>query len=91
MLMNLVARFITEFNVPAALAFVGLAAPGDAGSWQRESKVQLCTLVILSYIRRSKRSYTLIILAFILVSLKSNKKLCIFSAISISSGLPILV
>lgn len=38
-LMKLVARFITEFNVPAALAFVGLAAPGDAGSWQRESKV----------------------------------------------------
>lgn len=31
-------RFITKFNVPAALAYVGLAAPGDAGSWQRESK-----------------------------------------------------
>lgn len=50
-LMNLIARYITEFNVPAALAFVGLAAPGDAGSWQRESKVWLSTLVIVSYIR----------------------------------------
>ena len=37
--MNLTARYITEFEAPAALAFVGLAAPGDAGSWQRESKV----------------------------------------------------
>ncbi|WOG98916.1 hypothetical protein DCAR_0418262 [Daucus carota subsp. sativus] len=31
-------RYIAEFDAPAALAFVGLAAPGDAGSWQRESK-----------------------------------------------------
>ncbi|KAI3685810.1 hypothetical protein L6452_35069 [Arctium lappa] len=31
-------RFISEENIPANGAYIGLAAPGDPGSWQRENK-----------------------------------------------------
>ncbi|KAI8550227.1 hypothetical protein RHMOL_Rhmol06G0088100 [Rhododendron molle] len=31
-------RYISKQNMPAKGAFVGLAAPGDVGSWQRECK-----------------------------------------------------
>ncbi|KAM7518486.1 hypothetical protein LguiB_017448 [Lonicera macranthoides] len=31
-------RYISKNNVPAKNAFVGLAVPGDLGSWQRECK-----------------------------------------------------
>ncbi|KAM7514480.1 hypothetical protein LguiA_004063 [Lonicera macranthoides] len=31
-------RYISKNNVPAKNAFVGLAVPGDVGSWQRECK-----------------------------------------------------
>ncbi|KAL8490390.1 hypothetical protein ACS0TY_026048 [Phlomoides rotata] len=31
-------RYISKDNIPATAAYVGLAPPGDEGSWQRESK-----------------------------------------------------
>lgn len=32
-------RYIKDSNVPAAYAYVGLASPGEAGSWEKETKV----------------------------------------------------
>lgn len=32
-------RFVNDEGIPAKHAYVGLAPPGDAGSWQRECKV----------------------------------------------------
>lgn len=32
-------RYVNEEYTPANDAYVGLASPGDAGSWQRECKV----------------------------------------------------
>lgn len=37
--MIVISRFCSNVNVPASGAYVGLAAPGDDGSWQLESKV----------------------------------------------------
>lgn len=32
-------RYLSKETLPGKAASVGLAAPGDAGSWQRENKV----------------------------------------------------
>ena len=32
-------RYVNEEKMPATDAYVGLAAPGDVGSWQTEKKV----------------------------------------------------
>lgn len=37
-------RYINKKAVPAYFAYVGLASPGEAGSWQRESKVSVLDL-----------------------------------------------
>lgn len=34
-------RYINERLIYASYAYVGLAAPGDVGSWQMESKVEM--------------------------------------------------
>ena len=34
-------RYVSEESIPGDGAFVGLAPPGDVGSWQRECKVIL--------------------------------------------------
>lgn len=36
---TLLYRYVSKEQIPADGAFVGLAAPGDVGSWQREAKV----------------------------------------------------
>ncbi|XP_071722409.1 uncharacterized protein [Rutidosis leptorrhynchoides] len=37
-LMLLLFRFVSSESIPAIDAYVGLASPGEAGSWQRENK-----------------------------------------------------
>lgn len=36
-------RYIREEDMPASSAYVGLALPGEVGSWQTESKVSRCS------------------------------------------------
>lgn len=38
-------RYVSEDITPANDAYVGLAPPGDVGSWQRECKVTLHVLI----------------------------------------------
>lgn len=33
------SRYVSQDYLPASGAFVGLSAPGEVGSWQRECKV----------------------------------------------------
>lgn len=44
-----VDRYISDNYIDARYAYVGLAAPGDVGSWQRESKVFHLTLFFPSF------------------------------------------
>ncbi|XP_028060840.1 uncharacterized protein LOC114264424 isoform X1 [Camellia sinensis] len=43
-------KYINEQLMTANFAFVGLAAPGNVGSWQRENKVFFVFVLLLSYI-----------------------------------------
>lgn len=40
-------RYVNESPMIANSAFVGLAAPGNVGSWQLENKVSFCKLLSL--------------------------------------------
>ncbi|KAK4747511.1 hypothetical protein SAY87_014097 [Trapa incisa] len=40
-------RYISENDIPAEGAYVGLAPPGDVGSWQRECKIILLLNIVL--------------------------------------------
>lgn len=37
-------KYISKGLIEAESAYVGLAPPGDAGSWQRDTKVHTCIL-----------------------------------------------
>ena len=44
----IMSRYTSEDYIPANGAYVGLAPPGDVGSWQRECKVIFLTSILIS-------------------------------------------
>jgi hypothetical protein len=41
-------RYVNDMDIPASQAYVGLALPGEAGSWQRECKVKIIQKIHIS-------------------------------------------